>query len=86
MTTSETQAGHGPRPTILPGINATTTFIVSERVVPSTGLLSCDGGDFHTVTMRSPDDTTQLVLGGTRHDLVRTLRDALAALKAGPDI
>jgi hypothetical protein len=86
MTTTNTPEASEPRPAAGPSVNTTATFIVSDRVVTSAGLLCCDAGDFHTVTIESPDNATQLVVGGTRHDLVYALRAALAALEVGVEL
>jgi hypothetical protein len=63
---------------------ATTTLTVSSQVVASAGLLSCDDGELHTVSVSSPDGASEIVLAGSLRNLYRTLRIALAALDEHP--
>jgi hypothetical protein len=67
-------------PAITGAFAATTTFMVSSGAVATAGLLSCDVGDFHTVTVTSADRAARLVLAGSRHDLACMLQAAQTAL------
>jgi hypothetical protein len=59
---------------------ATTTLFVPRHAVVTAGLLSCDDGEFHTVTVTSPDGLVGVVLAGTVLDLTSALRAGLAVL------
>lgn len=61
-------------------IRTTTTLVLCRPVVATGGLLSCDDGDFHTITLASADGTQRVVLAGIEPGPVQTVRTALAAL------
>lgn len=63
---------------------ATTTLFVPRRAVITAGLLSCDDGEFHTITVTSPDGVAGVVLAGTVLDLTSVLRAGLAVLPTRP--
>lgn len=70
-----------------PGSGATkaaTTLTISGLAVTTAGLLSSEEGDFHTVTVASPDGVAKVVLAGARGDLSEVLRSAVEALDAMP--
>lgn len=81
MTANELHPAEEGAP-VTPGVRATATFTVAEGVETTADFMCSDAGDFHTVTMASPAGDTRLVLAGSRHDLAKALRAALAALDA----
>lgn len=71
-----------------PGGGATkaiTTLTISGSAVATVELLSSDEGDFHSVTLASPDGVARVVLAGARADLSDVLRAAVEALDAMPN-
>lgn len=64
---------------------AVTTPTISGSAVATAGLLSSDEGEFHSVTLASPDGAARVVLAGARADLSDVLHAAVDALDAMPD-
>lgn len=78
MTVQDLQEVGSAHPPAAP--MATTTFMVNSRIATTADLLSCDQGEFHTVTMASADGDARVVFAGTLGDLARTFQAALEAL------
>lgn len=81
MADDPTRADGAPNPPRSPRVvKVTTTMMVAGPTTVTADLLLCEDGDFHTVTVASPDGVTGVVLAGDLHDLTHVFRTALAVL------